>query len=149
MGLFCEDIREEKSDIVTLVGILSDNVNLLTTGSDAANSSQLAIVPKICVYVRVNFDPDYDIGQPKARLLLPDGSEVSLGEIGTDVVEKSRADAKQRGSPLAGVLIRAVIAQFATPPGVVRLEVTLGAETYLAAILNLRVEAPIASPQPS
>jgi hypothetical protein len=145
MVLFCEDIREEKGDLVTLVGILPDNVGL--TAIEVSDDKQLAavkpsekVLSKLCIYVRLNFDPDFDLGAVKVRLALPDGVFVELGSIEEKTVGKARVEAKKNGSPLAGVISRVVMGGFRPPRtgGVLKVEVQVRDEFRLGGFLNFQ-----------
>jgi hypothetical protein len=137
MALFCEDIREEKNDIVTLVGVLPDTLNVVST----SNSDSVSILSKLCIYIRINFDPELDIGEPAVRLLLPEGEVLSLGNIGAEIVSKARTQAKEKGNPLAGVITRVVLAPFRPPRGgVVILEVVLNSVAHIVGALNFIVQ---------
>lgn len=157
MGLFCEDIREERDGIVSLVGIFPDNVdNIEVTGGDHGSvklERDMKMLSKLCMYVRVNFDPDYDLPEPKMRLIQPNGEHVDLGIIEMPIVSKARTDAKAKGNILAGVVARISIGGFRAPKsGLLQLQVILGDEAHLAGALNFRFKASKSSsepPQPS
>lgn len=135
MALFCEDIREEKGEVVTLVGVLPDTLNL-ETGEGATIEPGQKFLAKLCLYVRINFDPDFPLKPPHIRLVLPKEEILSVGEIGADVVEKAKSDAKARGHLLAGVISRAVLIGFRPPDGTAKVEVEINGETYLAGALT-------------
>jgi hypothetical protein len=143
MALFCEDIREEKNDTVTLIGILPDTVNVgeppnPANGPISGDSSARALT-KLGIYTRVNFDPRKEIKEIDIRLILPNEQAIDLGKIGADVIKKSKDEAIARGNPLAGVIGRAVAAGFQIPKfGVVKLEVTIDGKAHLGAALNFR-----------
>lgn len=145
MALFCEDIREEKRDMVSLIGILPDSLNIADVadeGDRAEGQQRHTPLLKLCIYVRINFDVDADIGEPQLRIVMPDGSEHGLGSIPTDTVTGARQKAIEQGNPQAGVIARTVIAPFRFPRGggVMNLEVAIADAVYLAGALNLRVQ---------
>ena len=141
MALFCEDIREEKGDVVSLMGVMPDTVNLVqgveVKEKDAKGAN--AILPKLCMYIRINFDADFDLPEPRMRLAMPDGQNVEVGAIQADVVSKARQQAKEKGNPLAGVISRVVIAPFRPPEGVMKLEVLISDVAHLAGSLNFKM----------
>jgi hypothetical protein len=137
MALFCEDIREEKGDIVTLVGILPDFVKVEEASPSGVTEGQSAkFLSKLCIYLRINFDPTVDLGTPQVGLTMPNGERIMLGSIGADVVEKAKSQAKEQGNLLAGVISRVVLAGFRPPKGVVKVEVEISGETTLAGVVN-------------
>jgi hypothetical protein len=135
IALFCEDIREEVGGTFTIVGIYPDNVNLTKIP---------AILPKLCVYIRVNFGPDAaakSIKTIKAHLSIPDGQSIELGEMDTAKVQEAIAAVKTSGKQ-SGVILRTYFSGFNVPKaGLLQLQVEVGGETYLAGALNV-VEGP-------
>ena len=154
MALFCEDIREEKDGIVSLIGIIPDTINLMHATAGAAvpsGDTAARVLSKLCIYTRINFEPEYDLREPELRLALPNGEVVSLGKIEATTVRQARSDATTKGAPLAGVISRAVLAGFRAPTGTVKLEVIVGDETYLAGAITFQStdSSSTASPPPS
>lgn len=135
IGLFCEDMREEKSGSETLVGVLPDNINMPIPGALA----------KLGLYIRFHFDPAVDPGQIFTRIVHPNGEETKLGELDAAVVKKARDDARAAGVPIAGVISRAMIGNFPVKiPGIVRAIANVGGEDITCAMLNMK-----ALPQPT
>ena len=143
MALFCEDIREEKSGTFTLISILPDNVTVAkpTSERDDSKGIQHRALSRICVYVRINFDPNYDLPDPSMRLVSPDGNIMELGNIGAEVIARARDEAKARGNTLAGVIFRATFERFQVQKsGAVTLEIQFGDEVQIAGALNFHLE---------
>lgn len=147
MTVFCEDIREEKNETFTLIGVLPDTMNV-SAPSDGDKAGTSIVDPsvrpltKLCVYTRVHFDPKKDIGEPSFRLILPNDQTVNLGLVEAAMIKKARDEAIANGNILAGVVGRAVLGGFQLPKlGVLKLEVDIGGKTYLGGSLNFR-EAP-------
>lgn len=147
IGLFCEDIREESGEVLTLVGLLPDNINArkpqnISGGAINAPFSQSKFLNKLCVYVRANFDPDDPIRAIKLAIVFPDGQEVSLGETPPETMVKAKADAKAKSLPLAGIIMRAAMGGFKLQKdgGLIRLEATIDEEKRLLAALNFVVK---------
>jgi hypothetical protein len=144
IALFCQDIREEKDDLLTLVGILPDNVGITRIAADAPTDGAAPItrgklnrsLSKLCIYLRVNFDLDYQLPEVKMQLVFGDGTVHAAGSILPDVIEAAIAQAKEKGNPVTGVVARLELGGFAPPPGVMKFEVVLGDETHLAGALN-------------
>src|SRR5204863_1010 len=96
IGIFCEDIREEKSGQVTLVGILPDNVVMPRIPPEIAekNPSARPIIPRIALYVRVHVGADEAMQPLRLKLILPNDSEMEIGTIDTDLITKSQNEAR-------------------------------------------------------
>lgn len=143
MAIFCEDIRVEENEILTLIGILPDHIIVANPPDKDGRAAvpnpslQHKMLSRFCVYARIGFDPDFDLEEPKFSLTLPHGEILNLGSVGADVVEKAKRNAKKNGNPLAGVIFRAAFGQFQFKElGILKLEVKIGRRTYLAGALN-------------
>lgn len=150
MALFCEDIREEKDGIVSLMGILPDNLSLspLPTGTITPGDATARFLGKLCIYTRINFDPTYELPEAELRLVLPNQEVIPLGKIETATINQAKSEATTKGIPLAGVISRAVMAGFRAPIGVVRLEVIVGQETHVAGAVVFHSIASSSAPPP-
>lgn len=153
VALFCQDIREEKDNVVSLIGILPDNLLTPKIAADAQGfvRSSLRVLSSLHIYLRINFDPDFDLPEAQMRIVLPTDEIVEVGKISSDVIAQSRSQAKEAGLPMAGVLSRLGIGGFAMPkPGLLKFEVVLGDEVHLAGALNFKlVEEDVTSPTAS
>ena len=106
IGLFCDDIREEATGVVTLVGIYSDNVEVQQFPGR---------FPKLGIYARVIFPTDCPTQQPKIFMRpSPDGKEeVELFSWDADRFEKEREASRNLGSPIFGFIARAIVSPLA------------------------------------
>lgn len=142
IGTFCEDIRVETGDIITLIGLLPDNINtqpaLAEKGEVAIDNSRL--LTKLCVYTRANFDPDDPINEINLKLVFPDEKEVPLGGASPDIIKVAKEQAKERGNLLAGVVMRGVMYPFRMQTGILRLEAIIGSEVRLISHLNFKAD---------
>ena len=140
VGLFCEDLRDEKDDVVTLLGIIPDDVQVMSAREDSAKNKTIAtrILSKLCLYVRINFDPTYNLPEPSLRLVMADGAVLPLGSVDLETVKKSKDAAIKLGLPLAGVLMKVAISGFQPKLGLLKAEVILGDDVHLAAALSFR-----------
>lgn len=135
VALFCEDIREEKSGVNTLIGILPDNV----APPASSGPSDGAPIAKLCIYLRINFSPSDKVLAGTAKLLDPERNAIELGEITQALIDQASETAKKQGSPLAGLLTRAHLSAFALRGyGRFTVEVVLGDETYVAGFVNFQ-----------
>jgi hypothetical protein len=133
VGLFCEDIREDKSGSLTLIGVMPDNANVLGVG----------ISPKLCIFVRTNFDPSYSLPAGSIVMVLPSGEEIPIGTITEEVIREASKTALEQGSPIAGMLSRAELIGFRVEIGRHIIQVKYGEEKFVAATLNfIKIDAP-------
>src|SRR5262245_674883 len=102
VGLFCEDIRQEKSGQDTLVGVLSDNLSV---------PNAPVLIPKLGIYIRVQLDKDASPRTLRIKLRVPGGPDVPVTSL-DDLISQARADADTHGLPFAGLIARGVISPF-------------------------------------
>lgn len=136
LGLFCEDVREEKGGSVTLVGLMPDNINLDVIGEAPPDAART--MPKVCIYARVNFDVDQPVKNVDLHLIFTDTVSIPIGKIDGNVIDLAVKQAKEKDLPFAGVTMRAAINALNVPkPGIVRLEALVDGKTTLLAIMNV------------
>lgn len=146
IGLFCEDIREEKNGAFTIIGIMPDNVNTEIVNvapiGEARPSAHVTMMSKICVYTRINFAPEFDLPEGELRLVPVPGEAIQLGKIGRAVIDKAKREAKEMGHSMAGIVLRAEMGGYPIPlKGALRMEIVFPEETILAASLHFRPKA--------
>jgi len=157
VGVFCEDIREEKSGQSTLIGILPDNINVPPPPPPTAGRAPTGLIPKMGLYVRINLNLDEDDpGETTLKLLFQDGREIVLGIISPEIFIRSKAEAKSKGLPVAGILSSAVITPFPAPnpPTLVTAVLDTKNGRVICAVLNMVLEpaksiSSTVSPQPT
>jgi len=149
MALFCEDIRQEHNGVFTLIGILPDNVsvNVESVEEQKQIDKTSGVVPnvlgKLCIYVRVNFDPEENLGAVNLRLVEADGAVTELGPIDSKTVEGAKKSAKERGTVMAGVISRVVFGGFKfEKSGPLKLEAEINGKTYVAGAINIAINKP-------
>lgn len=142
LALFCEDIRQEKGDIHSLVGILPDNITVEAVPSMA---------PKIGIYLRTNFDPTQAIVPISYKLVLPDGTIVVSDVVKAATLEKAKADANSDQNPVASLVSRVIMSPFPLQAGRMQVIVQVGDVELFAGSLNVKVAPTVSSetPQPS
>jgi hypothetical protein len=129
IGLFCEDIRQEKSEQATLIGILPDNLAMPQVPN---------VLPKLGVYIRVHFDPKTSPSPMSIKLRVPDGPDIPLGEITDELITQSKTETKANGTPVAGLVSMAVVTPFPIKTfGNVTAVVTTKDGDYICAALNI------------
>ena len=144
VGLFCEDIREEKTGH-TLLGIFPDNMNV---------ASLPGALPKLGIYIRCHIDPLLEIKSLSAKLRFVDGEETQLASFDEATIKKTQADTREKGTPLAGFIMLAVAMMVQIKAaGRLLVIVNVGDTEILAGSLNIEVDpaslAATASPPPS
>jgi hypothetical protein len=138
-GLFCEDIRAERSGAFTLVGIMPDNANVPLPPLE---SNQHGIIPKLCLYIRVHLDVADVVKNISTRLRIPNGDVVDLGPVASNIIEKAFETSRARNSPLTIIVVRAEFPAFPVVAlGRLIADVTIDQEVFVAAQLNLISEA--------
>ena len=138
-ALFCEDIREEKAGQHTIVGVLSDNLNLQiqTPAGEPGTQTGVAMIPKLGIYVRVVIGVDDSASDLTAVLLTPDGTEHMLGSFDPDTITRSQADSRAKGSPIVGFIFKALMSPFPIPGGgIMSVRIRAGKEDRVIGILN-------------
>lgn len=132
VGLFCEDVREEKTGH-TVIGIFPDNMEV---------AQMPGAIPKLGLYVRCHVDPAADVGEVSLKLKFPDGGEVPLAKFDEDAVKKTQADTRAKGTPLCGLVLIAVAGMVQLKqPGRLLAIVTIGGEEVLAAAIHFGLAA--------
>jgi hypothetical protein len=101
VGLFCEDIREEKFGSDILIGIMPDNLVVPAVPS---------ALPKLGFYVRANIPVNTAIKSISVKVKLIDGNEMELGRFDESMIEKDREGAIKKGAPILGLIFRAMVA---------------------------------------
>ncbi|SRR6266545_1445693 len=145
VGVFCDDIREEKSGQDTIIGILPDNMKL----------SQIpGVLPKLGIYIRIHIDPKNPPKEIRARLSTPWGQDFDVGHVDHATIATALKQAAVRDLPLAGIVLKAILAPFAfNSGGLATVSVIFDGKESVCAMLNLiAVDAPTsatASPPPS
>jgi hypothetical protein len=103
VAVFCDSIRQEVGGAETLVGVMTDNVNVPEVP---------AAMGRLALYVRIQIDPDFDPNPVSLALRLPDDTEVDLGKVDATVFDRARQQAREQGKPYAGVIVRSVMGPF-------------------------------------
>lgn len=106
IALFCDDIREERSGAVTLIGIMPDNVEVpVIPGA----------LPRVGVYIRVHLDPNAEPKPIDLFLAFSDGNQHQIGGFPIELIQKASADALSAGNPLAGLVANVIVSPFPAP----------------------------------
>lgn len=132
--IFCDDIREEVGNRVTIVGVMSDAVYLDTVP---------AILPKFGIYARIRLPIDYAAKNILFRILEPSGAGNAIGLFDADMIEKSRQDAIAARLPDMSFVVRAVAVPFQiNVEGFAKIEIDIDSKTIEAGELRFSVGSP-------
>jgi hypothetical protein len=103
IGMFCEDIREEKAGTESLIGVLPDRLDFPHVP---------AVMPKLAIYIRAHAPLDFQPNSVTAFLRMPDDEQIVLGELDNAIVEAARAQAKSDGGTIIGIMVKAIASPF-------------------------------------
>lgn len=118
VGFFCDDLRQEVGDRDTIVGILKDTTTVAKIP---------CALPKLGIYIRVQFDPNDPPQRIAARLDTPWGEVVDLGNADRELIETARNNALRSKQPHAGVVMTGIVTPFLIrAPGLVTASVDFG-----------------------
>jgi hypothetical protein len=147
VAIFSEDIREEKSGQDTVVGTMPDNLNV-TNAPPAPNLR--ALMPRLGIYVRVNFLNDEKPKEAAVKILNTDGSLITQGGWDQSVIDKAFDDAKTNQMPFVGFIFKVVVGPLPIASGgkITAIVMVDGSETIIGA-LNIIIPAPNVSPPPA
>jgi hypothetical protein len=134
VALFCQDIREEKAETVTLVGIFPDNISV---------ASIPFTFPKLAIYARILFPvSDEPPATVALRLVRPDGTETAMANFATDFIRKGREQAVAKGGVNAGLIGTAIMAVFPiTQAGRMDVIAKIDGNDLVCGTLNVHVDA--------
>ena len=138
IALFCDDIREEKSGQVTLVGVMSDNIQVHSPPEPVATEGKnfVRVIPRLGIFIRISFDVRAEVSPVIISVTMPDGEEVHRAEIEEHVIDGARAT-REKGNPIAGLVQRLQVGGLPIKKlGRMTVTVTVRDQTYLAGFLN-------------
>jgi hypothetical protein len=128
VAIFCEDLREERSSQDILLGIMSDNLAL---------PSAPVIMPRLAVYLRAYFDVASKPQAIKAWVQFPWDQRIDLGDADASLVEAALGQARERGNPLAGVILKGLFSPLVVKSfGATTVHIKIGREENLCGMLN-------------
>jgi hypothetical protein len=144
VGWFCDDVREEKGNKETIVGIYSDTVSV---------SSFPGAFKRITIYVRIQADVDQEVSTLKLFLSVPGvEGEGEVGIFSLDGLKEGQERSKQRGLPFITLITQATIEPLMVPSeGLIKATLQFNDHrTVVAAMLvRLRSSPSSASEPPS
>jgi hypothetical protein len=141
--IFSEDLREEKSGQDSIIGTLPDNVTLQSTAPSQP------MLPKLSIYLRINFNVDEDSPKDVSAMVLNTKGELIAQSWWTlEVINQAFADASAKHLPMVGLICKFLMRGLPVPEGgMIRVIAAIDGVDYLAGILNIIVST--ASSQPA
>lgn len=129
VAVFAEDIRQEVSGQVSIVGIMPDNITVPNIPG---------MLPKLAVYVRSVIDVKADAASDLAIALVdPAGTEITRTETSREVIYHSRHTSILQGNDVHILISQMTITPFPmVQEGRFRVVAYYGGEEYLSGSLN-------------
>lgn len=133
VGIFCEDIREEKQGTETVVGILPDNVNV---------EAFPGVFPKLGIYVRAHVSIDHLPSAISLRMVHGEGAaDADLTVWEESFMAKARAQSASNGAPHYGLITKAVLSGFRVEaPGRISIVARIDGEDSIIASMNVQAK---------
>lgn len=130
VALFCDSVRRENGGSDTLVGVMPDNISIQQIP---------AMLPRLSLYVRIQFDPQAELSPVSLEISAPDGKSIVLGTLDREIFDAARRNAIEGGKPYAGVIARTEMSPFQVlTPGRVDAIVKTAAGDLLAGHLTFQ-----------
>jgi hypothetical protein len=146
IGLFCEDIREEKSGQDTIIGILPDNLNL----PSLREPNMQPLLPKFCSYVRVSLDIQDKPKGLAVKLMDTKGSLITQGAWDQSVIDKAFSDAAANNMLIVGLIWKMVASPFPVmSAGKITASLIVNGAEHIVGALNIIAPTATASPPPA
>lgn len=128
--LFCEDVREERFPLMSIIGVMSDNLGI---------AEYPAVIPRIAFYTKALYSKDFSPKKPIRVMIHIPGApaefrEQVLGEIPLDVIESG----KESHTGLCGIQSYAAAVNFLVPePGEMSVYLEVDGDKVVTGILNI------------
>lgn len=112
--VFCEHVRQEAQGLVSLIGIMPDNINILTAaGGQSLPAEQAPAIPSLALYTRIRLPLDRaPRGDVAVQFLSPSGQMILDGAIEKSFIDASIAEARDQGNEYVLIIQQANLANF-------------------------------------
>lgn len=128
--LFCDDVRNEKEGLVSLIGIYSNNINVPDIPF---------VFPKLVMYTRIHIDVADEIENIIIRVSPPDGDDHDLTHMDRDFISESQENSRDKNVPIVGLMSQAVSAPFIVrQEGLFKIKVVIDDDEYLGGVVNFK-----------
>lgn len=130
VAMFAEDVRDEVSGTVSLIGVMPDTVLV---------DSFPAMLPRLHLYMRVSYDPYDPPTSVSSGLRVNDQTAILAKDFDDDALRQTVADAVRSGIRIGTIVARfgAVNVQLAEPCQL-NATITWNGEEYIVGNLNFR-----------
>ncbi|MCB9947887.1 MAG: hypothetical protein H6842_08670 [Rhodospirillaceae bacterium] len=129
VGLFCDDIREEKSGQHSLIGIYSDNINMPSLPS---------AFPKLAIYIRITLDVTDPVKEIALSIVAPGAEEKILATLEENFIRSAQAESANKSMPTTTLISQIVTSPYVVrDPGMIVLKVLIEGVEYLSALMNV------------
>lgn len=110
VGLFCQDVRLERENSTSIVGVFAETANLTEFVPGRT------VLPRLALYIRIHFTPDDVTEQISLFLQMPgDVGSVDLGSIDKEVIDEAVSSINKCGAPYASIYMRVDMSPFPIP----------------------------------
>lgn len=134
-GIFCDDVREEKSGSMTIVGAMLDNVEL---------PGFPGFLAKLSIYTKIVLPIDAPIHAAQIYLTMPDGSRQLVAQVSEDMIRKAIDDVRDNGGERAGIISHMMAAPFQIPkPCRVMADMDYGDQNLFLGAVNFTQAIPL------
>jgi len=141
VGLFCEDVRDEKNGQQTIVGVFPDATFV---------GSVPAVLPKLVLYVRTVFSPNDEVEIITMLLKNADGEEIEMNKVPVELLRGAQNEVRKTGSPVATIVSVLGFANFPIPThGRIALLARIGKRDHTVCTLKFQGPPATSSTEPS
>jgi hypothetical protein len=130
VGWFCDDVREEKGNKETIIGIYSDAVTV---------ASFPGAFKRIVVYVRIHADVDQEINALKLLLSVPGLEEDEISDFSLKGLKEGQERARRLGLPFLALVTQVTIEPLKVQSeGLIQVTLQLNDQRTLVAAMLVR-----------
>lgn len=139
IGFFCHDIRAESAGTETIVGAFPDNMNV---------PSLPGAIPQAAVYIRILIGLDEKPETVRAVLKTAWG-DTPIGEATEELLRKAQSSARESGLPIAGAIMRSLIAPFPiNQRGLITVVAIVNGQEQICAVMSVKSNEAISTASP-
>jgi hypothetical protein len=144
VGWFCDDVRQEKGNKETFVGVYSDTVHV---GKIPGGFKRINLM------VRIHVEMDINLTEIRLFLRSPNSEEAEIANFPLEGFEDARKAARERGMPFVMIGAQVTLENFKiAAEGILEAIVRVNEERQTVAAMLIRprpINPSTASPQPS
>ncbi|WP_454629484.1 hypothetical protein [Bradyrhizobium cenepequi] len=129
---------------------MPDNMNLAGPADGPAGAPLM--FPRMALYLRAHLDTSRRPKKPiTARVSFPGLDDISLGEVGSEIIEKAYADSISKNHPFVGLIFKSVFSPLQLrQSGLAVAYIEIDGQDIACALLNITILSPTtALPSPA